>query len=144
MAVIVHTGTDPLGRAAVDRAAQEAVLRDLPLVLVAHVAMPRGETDAASFQRRRDETAAQLEAQAEGLRTRGVTCAAELPSAPGSRADAVLAAAREHGAALIVIGARRRSPVGKALFGSWAQDILLAADCPVLVVKLPREDEDAL
>ena len=38
---------------------------------------------------------------------------------------------------LLVIGARRRSPVGKALMGSVAQTLLLEANLPVLVVKAP-------
>jgi len=38
-------------------------------------------------------------------------------------------------AELLVIGARRRSPVGKALTGSVAQTVILEADVPVLVVK---------
>lgn len=36
---------------------------------------------------------------------------------------------------LLVLGARRRSPVGKALLGSVAQTIILEANVPVLVVK---------
>ena len=36
---------------------------------------------------------------------------------------------------LLVLGARRRSPVGKALLGSVAQTIILEASVPVLVVK---------
>jgi nucleotide-binding universal stress UspA family protein len=36
---------------------------------------------------------------------------------------------------MLVIGARRRSPVGKALVGSVAQTLILDADLPVLVVK---------
>jgi nucleotide-binding universal stress UspA family protein len=47
----------------------------------------------------------------------------------------VLDAAEEHQAELIVIGLRRRSPVGKLFLGSTAQRILLEADCPVLAVK---------
>ena len=43
--------------------------------------------------------------------------------------------ANEIGAELIVIGIRRRSPVGKLLLGSEAQEILLLADCAVLAVK---------
>jgi nucleotide-binding universal stress UspA family protein len=39
---------------------------------------------------------------------------------------------------LLVIGARRRSPVGKAFLGSVAQNVILDADVPVLVVKSAR------
>jgi len=38
---------------------------------------------------------------------------------------------------LLVIGARRRSPMGKALMGSVAQTVILEANLPVLVVKAP-------
>jgi len=41
----------------------------------------------------------------------------------------------EVGAGLLVIGARRRSPVGKAFMGSVAQTVILQANVPVLVVK---------
>jgi nucleotide-binding universal stress UspA family protein len=50
-------------------------------------------------------------------------------------ADAVLDAARESRATLVVVGVRRRSPVGKMLLGSVAQRVILDADCPVLAVK---------
>ncbi|MBK6871104.1 MAG: universal stress protein [Kineosporiaceae bacterium] len=56
-------------------------------------------------------------------------------------ADQVLEAAREHSADLIVLGLRRRSPVGKLLLGSSAQRILLEADCPVYAVKAPTLPE---
>lgn len=50
-------------------------------------------------------------------------------------ADEIVRAATEEHASLIVIGLRRRSKVGKMLFGSTAQTVLLDADCPVLAVK---------
>lgn len=50
-------------------------------------------------------------------------------------ADAVVAAADEEQATLIVVGIRHRSPVGKLLLGSVAQRIILEAHCPVLAVK---------
>lgn len=48
--------------------------------------------------------------------------------------------AEEEGAELIVIGLRRRSPVGKLIMGSVAQDVLLNAPCPVLAVKAEEND----
>ncbi|KAA1424264.1 universal stress protein [Nocardioides antri] len=53
-------------------------------------------------------------------------------------ADAVLAAAEEEQATLIVVGVRHRSPVGKLLLGSITQRVILDAPCPVLAVKPER------
>jgi nucleotide-binding universal stress UspA family protein len=52
--------------------------------------------------------------------------------------EALLGAVKDLGSELLVIGARRRSPMGKAFLGSVAQNIILDADVPVLVVKSPR------
>lgn len=51
---------------------------------------------------------------------------------------ALLRAVADLGPDLLVIGARRRSPVGKAFLGSIAQNLILDAEMPVLVVKGPR------
>jgi len=53
----------------------------------------------------------------------------------GDLADEVVRVAGAVDASVIVIGMRRRSPVGKLLMGSTAQRILLDADRPVLAVK---------
>ncbi len=50
-------------------------------------------------------------------------------------ADELVAIAQENEAELIVIGLRRRSPVGKLILGSSTQRILLDAGCAVLAVK---------
>ena len=49
--------------------------------------------------------------------------------------EPLLALADEVDADLIVVGIRRRSPVGKLVMGSKAQRVLLEAHCPVLAVK---------
>jgi nucleotide-binding universal stress UspA family protein len=36
---------------------------------------------------------------------------------------------------LVIVGGRRRSPTGKALFGSTAQEVLMSAPCPVTFVR---------
>ena len=65
----------------------------------------------------------------------GIAHSIRRPVDDTSAADALLGAAEELKADLIVIGIRRRSPVGKLVTGSTAQTVLLEADCPVLAVK---------
>jgi nucleotide-binding universal stress UspA family protein len=50
--------------------------------------------------------------------------------------DAVLDEIRAHGVSRLVIGLKRRSPVGKALLGSVSQRLLLDSPVPVVAVKL--------
>lgn len=52
----------------------------------------------------------------------------------GDPAEEVLEYANREDASYIVIGGRKRSKVGKVLFGSVTQSILLSADRPVLTV----------
>lgn len=50
----------------------------------------------------------------------------------GDAAEEITAYANDHDAAYIVVGGRKLTPVGKAIFGSTTQSILLEADCPVV------------
>jgi len=49
--------------------------------------------------------------------------------------EAIVGVAEDVGADLVVVGGRRRSPTGKAVFGSTAQDVMLDAPCPVTFVR---------
>jgi nucleotide-binding universal stress UspA family protein len=53
----------------------------------------------------------------------------------GDPADEVVAYTDEHDAEYLVIAGRKRSPVGKALFGSVVQSVLLNASCPVVSIR---------
>lgn len=57
----------------------------------------------------------------------------------GDPADEVVGYAHDQDARYIVVAGRKRSPVGKALFGSVVQSVLLSAECPV--VSLRTEDQ---
>lgn len=50
----------------------------------------------------------------------------------GSPASEIVSYAEEHEARYVVVSGRKRSPAGKALFGSVTQSVLLNASCPVV------------
>lgn len=52
----------------------------------------------------------------------------------GDPIEELLAYADEQDAVYIVVSARKRTPVGQAVFGSVTQSAILQADCPVLAV----------
>lgn len=56
----------------------------------------------------------------------------------GDPAEEIIRAARDEEADQIILGGRRRSPVGKAVFGSVVQDVILEADRPVLTINGPK------
>ncbi|PSQ07794.1 universal stress protein [Halobacteriales archaeon QS_6_71_20] len=53
----------------------------------------------------------------------------------GDPGDAVAGLANRVGADRVFVGGRERSPTGKAVFGSTAQQIILSSPCPVTFVR---------
>ncbi len=59
----------------------------------------------------------------------------EIRGAVGTHSTGIVAVAEDVGADRILVGGRNRSPTGKAVFGSVAQDVMLTAPCPVTFVR---------
>ena len=118
------------GRAALRRAAEEAKLRDMRLVVVNSHRGGREFDDQDAVQ-----SESQLEEVRSELRSAGVEFEVRQLVRGLDPADDLVNVAAEVNADIIVIGLRRRSPVGKLILGSNAQRVLLDAPCPVLAVK---------
>jgi nucleotide-binding universal stress UspA family protein len=126
--VLVGYLPTPEGEAAFTAALDEARRRQEPLVVVNS---PR-EGAPVSAVVAPDAVVEQLTARAAAD---GVRVDVRQEAHAGELSDAILRVATEADASVIVIGLRKRSPVGKLLMGSTAQRILLDADRPVLAVK---------
>jgi nucleotide-binding universal stress UspA family protein len=125
--IVVGWTPDEYGEVALHRGVEEARLRAGRVVVVNAT---RG--DALVDDRFADEE--QLGGLTAELASSGIEV--EVRRSMGADVgDQVLAVAQDVSADLVVIGLRRRSPVGKLLMGSVAQRILLGADCAVLAVK---------
>ena len=65
----------------------------------------------------------------------GIDCKIHMADHKQNPAESILKYAADNAIEEIVIGLRKRSQLGKLLFGSTARQILLEASCPVLIVK---------
>jgi nucleotide-binding universal stress UspA family protein len=131
--IVVGYIPKPEGQAALRRAVEEARLRGSRLVVVnSHRGGERfgGEESA--------ETEEQLADVHDTLENEGVDHEVRQLVRGLDPAEDLIHVAEEVGAEIIVIGLRRRSPVGKLILGSNAQRVLLDAPCPVIAVKAPE------
>ncbi len=121
MSIVVGYVPTPEGTAALERSVQEARVR-LAALIVVDLSKPAADT--SGLDRRVGELA-------------GGDVGYDVRSVPdGTDAvESLLRLADESQADLLVIGLRRRTPVGKLILGAQAQRILLDAACPVLAVK---------
>ncbi len=130
MAIVVGYVSTKEGRAAVDRAVAECKLRGDRLIVIHSDRGGPSLTGDTALKNERDLEAVRKELSETGVEVevRGLVRGKE-------PAEDLIAVADETGAELIVIGLRRRTPVGKLILGSNAQRVLLDAPCAVLAVK---------
>jgi nucleotide-binding universal stress UspA family protein len=132
--IVVGYVPKPEGKAALRRAAEEAKLRGMRLVVVnSHRGGREFDSEDAI------ESEAQLQEVKSELAVHGVDHDVRQLVRGMDPAEDLVNVANEVGADMIVIGLRRRSPVGKLILGSNAQRVLLDAPCPVLAVKAVAE-----
>jgi nucleotide-binding universal stress UspA family protein len=125
--IVVAWSPDEFGRAALTHAVAEARMRGTGIVVV-------NATRGDALVDDRFASDDDLHGVRAGLEEAGLSYDVR-QSVGADVGDQVLAVAVEVDAALIVLGLRRRTPVGKLIMGSVAQRILLGAHCPVLAVK---------
>ena len=77
----------------------------------------------------------ELENIRRSFRDEGIACKTEAIVSSISPGEDLVQFAQENEIDEIIIGVRRRSKVGKLIFGSNAQYIILMAQCPVVTVK---------
>jgi nucleotide-binding universal stress UspA family protein len=130
--VLVGYVDTPEGAAALEAAVAEAMLRAAPLLVV--TSHRGGASLGTPEAREMEEQLAQVRARLQGT---GVDSEVRALVRGKEVVDDLVDLATETQARLIVIGLRRRSPVGKLILGSTAQQILLDAPCPVMAVKAP-------
>ena len=128
MTIIVGYRPTPEGRAALDRAVDEARRSGARLVVVNSAERPAGSPESLSAERGVDALSQRLAAD-------GIVHEIRQLDLDDDPAEAILSGVSDPVGDLIVIGLRRRTPVGKLITGSVAQRVLLDAVCPVLTVK---------
>lgn len=124
MRIVVGLVPTREGRAALQFAVREAVLRRLDLLVI----------ESPNHGRHPDGDPIDLDAARAEIEAAGLSLEVREGSVDADPAEDLLEAATRDGV-LIVIGLRRRTPIGKLILGSNAQRILLDAPCPVIAVK---------
>ena len=119
MTIVVAYADTPPGHAAVAAAVAESS-RERETVIIVPAVRGDDAPDVAEVETRWPDLAGRVEVERGDL---------------GDPSDTVVQVAQRRDARLVVLGLRARTPVGKLVFGSTAQRILLDATCPVLAVK---------
>lgn len=124
MSIAVGYVSTKEGQAALEAAIAEAARRQTSLEILWPAAAHESDTYPAEV------SAAVALASSKGVPARVRTTGSD-----DDPADMLIDASFEDDVDLVVIGVRRRSPLGKLFLGSTAQRVILEAGCPVTAVK---------
>ena len=130
MTIIVAYAPRPEGRAALDKGIEIASRRKERLVVV-NATAGDGEGDRSLAD------VVDVDAVEKRLAASGLNAEFKQFVRGKSPVTEIVDLAESPDVTLVVVGLRRRSPVGKLVLGSVSRDILLSVPCPVLAVKAP-------
>lgn len=130
MRIVVAFDGTPVAHTALDLARRLATAMNAKIFLTASVPADAGQDVKAVEMVARD-----LERACRTVQADGSACETRLVRQSLSPGEDVVALARDIEADEIVMGVRQRSRVGKLVFGSTAQYVILEAPCPVITVK---------
>jgi nucleotide-binding universal stress UspA family protein len=128
MTILVAYVARPEGHAALDKGMEIAKRRNERLVVVN--ASPGGAKEDASMI-----DVQEVERVEKLLKDAGVNAEFKQFVRGKSAVEEIEALVESLQVSVLIIGLRKRSPVGKLIMGSVAQELLLSASCPVLAVK---------
>lgn len=128
MTIVVGYVNNPAGHAALDKGIAEAK-KDSEDLLVVNGSRSSDGSDSYHLGE------GEVRSVEDYLSRSGVPAQVLTQGSEHDPAEQILEAAAEVGAQLIVLGTRKRTPVGKFLLGSTIQRVILEAACPVLCVK---------
>jgi nucleotide-binding universal stress UspA family protein len=129
--IVIGYVPTPVGEAALEAGLEEARAHGDDVVLL-NIPRRRSTVDGEFID---EATADELVARAAAA---GVTARVDQSDHGDDIVETFTKVAAAASARLVVIGLRRRSPVGKLVTGSDAQRLLLDLDVPILAVKPPR------
>ena len=128
MTIVVAYAPRPEGIAALEKGIEIAKRRNERLVVV-NASPGGGKEDKATVDTTEAEQLEKL------LADSGVNAELKRFVRGKNAVEEIQALVESLPASLLIIGLRKRSPVGKLIMGSVAQELLLSVPCPVLAVK---------
>jgi nucleotide-binding universal stress UspA family protein len=128
MTIIVAFAPRPEGRAALEKGIEIAGRRKEHLLVV----------NAISGKNQEDPSRAdtsEIEAVEKRLETSGISAEFKQFVRGKNAVTEIVDLAESPEVSLVIVGLRKRNPLGKLIMGSVSRDILLSVPCPVLAVK---------